>query len=372
MRGVPIASRRAALDLITAMICLATFDLGGFMVSDLAFRDGGTRLRGAVVGCGAISAFHLAGWRRVPEFDIVALVELDSARAAARRREFAPAAALHTTLEEAAAVEGLDFVDILTPPALHRAHCLAAARAGLHVICQKPLCASLEEATALVADLEAYPKLFAVHENHRYRPWFLEILRAHRTGFFGTLRYVRLEQHDPQEPPERFKAEAERGVLLEYGVHLADMLRALLGEPDAIHARLHRVNPRVRAESLAHVVWEYAHASAVVDISWKAGGVQQGSALVMGDEGEAWFEGRMTRGETARFRMVRGRTVVRDERRCPTDDYADAFYLLQRALTDSMLSGAPAPQAARDNLRTLALTCAGYDAAAAGGWVVNP
>jgi predicted dehydrogenase len=328
------------------------------------------RLRGAVVGCGAISALHLAGWRRIPEVDIVALVDPDSARAAARRREFAPAATVHPTLAEAAAAGGLDFADILTPPALHPANCLAAARAGLHIICQKPLCGRLEEAAALVADLQAYPKLFAVHENHRYRPWFLEILRAHREGFFGTLRYVRLEQHDPREPPERFKREAEHGVLLEYGVHLADMLRVLLGEPNAIRARLHRVNPRVRAESLAHVVWEYADATAIIDISWKAGGVQQGSALVMGDRGEAWFEGRMTRGETARFRMVRGRTVVRDERRCPTDDYAESFYLLQRALTDSMLSGGPVPPAARDNLRTLALTFAGYDAASSGGQVV--
>lgn len=323
-------------------------------------------LRGASIGCGAISAFHLAAWQRIPEVEIVALADPDRARAEARRSEFAPAATLHATLEAAVAAGGLDFVDILTPPALHRAHCLAAARAGLHIICQKPLCDRLEDAAALVEDLHDYPKLFAVHENHPYRPWFLEILRAHREGFFGPLRYVRLEQHDPQAPPEPFKAEAERGLLLEYGVHLADMLRALLGEPDAVRARLHRVNPRVRAESLAHIVWEYADASAVIDISWKAGGVQQGSVLVIGDEGEAWFEGRMTRGDSARFRLLRGHAVVKDERRCPTDDYAEAFYLLQRAFADSMLSGRPAPQAARDNLRTLALTFAGYDAARTG------
>lgn len=326
-------------------------------------------LRGAIVGCGAISAFHLAAWRRIPDVEIVALADPDRDRADARRREYAPAATLHATLEEAAAAGTLDFVDILTPPALHRAHCLAAARAGLHIICQKPLCDRLEDATALVAELADHPKLFAVHENHPYRPWFQEILRAHRDGFFGTVRHVRLEQHDPREPPERFKAEASHGLLLEYGVHLAAMLRALLGEPETVRARLHRVNPRVRAESLAHVVWDYPEASAVIDISWKDGGVPQGSALVIGDAGEAWFEGRMTRGDEARFRMVQGETVVKDERRCPTDDYAEAFHLLQRALADSMRSGGPAPQGARDNLRTLALTVAGYDAARTGGAV---
>jgi predicted dehydrogenase len=144
------------------------------------------------------------------------------------------------------------------------------------------------------------------------------------------------------------------------------MLRALLGEPDAVSARLHRVNPLVRAESLAHVVWEYAEASRGSRHLVEGRGVQQGSALVIGDAGEAWFAGRMTRGDTARFRMVRGHTAVKDERRCPTDDYTEAFYLLQRAFADSILSGGPAPQAARDNLRTLALIFAGYGAARTG------
>ncbi|HEY0709965.1 MAG TPA: Gfo/Idh/MocA family oxidoreductase, partial [Polyangia bacterium] len=157
-----------------------------------------------------------------------------------------------------------------------------------------------------------------------------------------------------------------RGVVLEYGTHLVDMVRVLLGEPSTVEARFHAVNPRVRAESLAHVVFGYPAATATLDAAWKAGGVQQGSFLLVGDRGEAFYEGRLTRGERARFRLTQGTEVVLDEARSPTDDYAEAFHALQREVTDAMLNGCRSESAAADNLNTLAATFACYESAAEG------
>jgi predicted dehydrogenase len=322
------------------------------------------RLRGAIVGCGMISEFHLRGWQRIPEVEVVALVDPVRARAEERRAQFVPDARVYEGLDGLFAGESLDFVDILTPPWLHREHCLRAAEARVHVICQKPLCDRLEDAQALVAALGDYDRLFLVHENHPYRPWFREMLQRTRAGFFGTPRFLHLVQHDPREPPEAFKAEAERGVLLEYGVHLVDMVRALLGEPVHVWARLQRINPRVRGESLAHVVFEYPETTAVLDISWKAHGLAEGSVLLVGDAGEAWFEGRMTRGDASRFRITAGNDVVLDEQRSPTKDYVDAFYLLEREFADGMLGGPVPAQHAANNLKTLTATFAAYQASA--------
>lgn len=324
------------------------------------------RLRGAVIGCGSIAEFHLRGWARIPEVEICALADPDAARAEARRAEFAPGARLYDRLPSVLAREQVDFVDIITPPWLHREDCLLAAAAGLHIVCQKPLCDRLDETEQLVDALRHHNRLFVVHENHRFRPWFQEVLRLHREGFFGRLRHVQLEQHDPKEPPEKIDTDVEQGVLLQYGVHLVDLAHALLGDPTRVHAWMQHLNPRVRGESLAHVVMEYPEASAVIDVSWKPAGLQQGHALIVGEKGEAYYEGRLTRAEAARFRICQGNAVVRDEIRSPTTDYVDSFYQFERDCVDAMLGNRPPPQPATENVRSLRVGFAAYEAARSG------
>ncbi len=211
------------------------------------------KLRGAIFGCGMISEFHLRGWQRLPVVEIVALGDQVVEHAEMRREQFVPLARLYDDLPTLLNAEKLDFIDILTPPSYHREHCLLAREAGIHVICQKPLCDNLTDAGDLVAAFAHYPKIFTVHENHRYRPWFQTILKLHDEGFFGTVRYVRLEHLNPTVPNEAYKLASEAGVLLEYGTHLVDMMRALLGDPTRVYARLHKLNPQVNGESLSLV-----------------------------------------------------------------------------------------------------------------------
>lgn len=324
------------------------------------------RLRGAIIGCGMIAEYHLRGWRQLADVEIVALCDPDQSRADQRRTEYAPSARLYGDLKSVLESEQLDFVDILTPPWLHREHCLRAAESRVHILCQKPLCGELSEARQLVSELANYEKVFAVHENHPYRPWFREIIQRSRAGFFGPIRHVSLTQHDAREPPERFKAEAERGIMLEYGVHLVDLVRALLGEPQRVTARFGRVNERVRGESLATVTYDCAGAAAVINISWKTCGPEIGSAIVIGEQGVAIYDGRMTRGPSSRFRLYREGALVLDEPRCPTDDFCASFFWLQREFVAAMRTGGPAPQAATYNLKTLTATFAAYAAAQSG------
>jgi predicted dehydrogenase len=172
-----------------------------------------------------------------------------------------------------------------------------------------------------------------------------------------------LEQHDSHEPREQYKTASRHGVMLEYGVHLVDMMRALLGEPKQVTAAFGRLNPRVQGESLAAATYQYEGATAVVDIAWKASGPEHARLVVEGDRGAAWYEGTMTRGNRARFRLFDGSNCIVDENRVPTDDYGESFYAFQRAYIDSLLNGSPPPQRAQDNLRTLFATFAAYESA---------
>jgi predicted dehydrogenase len=313
-----------------------------------------------------ISEFHLRGWQRIPEIEIVALGNRTLSRAEARRNQYFPGARVYDDLGRMLQDERLDFVDILTVPWLHREHCLRAKEAGVHIICQKPLCDSLEDARTLLAAVHDYPKLFAVHENHPYRPWFAKVQSLFREGFFGTPRLVRLAQYDGKEPPEAYKNEAKLGVLIEYGTHLVDMALTLLGIPNRVYARVSHGNPRMRGEHLAFVVYEYPETTAVIDISWKPGGLAHGGFVLEGDRGAVLYEGTMTRGVSARFRVTQGDTVTIDETRSPYDDYVESFYRFERECTDAMLDGRPVRQTAARNFQTLAATFAAYAAAQEG------
>jgi predicted dehydrogenase len=245
---------------------------------------------------------------------------------------------------------------------LHKQHCLKALDAGLHVVCQKPIADDLNDARELVGAFERSGRFLAIHENHRYRPWYQEILRRAHAGNFGTIRFARFEQFDSQEPAQPYKLQSKRGILLEYGTHLVDMLQALCGAPQSVAGNAFRVNPRVSGESLVHLTLSYPTTVACLDIAWKPSGLPQGSVLVVGDKGEAIYEGTMTRGESSRFRVVEGNAVVVDQARSPYDDYAESFYLFQRAVTDALLGRGSLPQPAVENLRVLETTFAAYAA----------
>jgi predicted dehydrogenase len=126
---------------------------------------------------------------------------------------------------------------------------------------------------------------------------------------------------------------------------------------------VHHLHPNGYGESLAHVTFEYPHTTAVIDIAWKNGGFAQGSALLLGDRGEAFYEGSMTRGATAHFRVADSKRTLVDEARETVDDYAESFYLLQRDFIGAVQAEKPGPQPASENLQTLEMIFAAYAAA---------
>ena len=319
------------------------------------------RLRGALFGCGMISEYHLRGWNRIGEVEIVALCNRTISRAEQRRDQFLPDARVYADLDRMLAAERLDFIDILTTPALHREHCLKAAAAGLHVICQKPLCDTWEDAVSLGREMASSGRIFAVHENHRYRPWFTRVREELRRGTFGNPSYLHIQHINATYPGEAYKNESAAGVMFEYGSHLVDMMRCLLGEPSGVYARFERPNRAVRGESLAHAVYRYPEATAIIDAGWKNAALTQGSFLLTGDEGEAYYEGTLTRGSHGRLRISRGDRILVDEQVDPFAAYRDSFYLLEREFTNAALGRGTVTQTAQEHLASLRATFAAYE-----------
>jgi len=124
-------------------------------------------------------------------------------------------------------------VYIVTPNALHRDQVIAAANAGKHVLCEKPMAVSSDEARAMIeACARADVKLMIAYRC-QYEPANREVARLSRSGEFGRPRLIQSFNGQTSALPEQWrlrKALAGGGSLPDIGLYCLNTVRALLGE----------------------------------------------------------------------------------------------------------------------------------------------
>ena len=135
------------------------------------------RLRIAVVGTGFGARIHVPGLRASGRFDVVALVGRD-ARAHARHGRAAGRAGRVRVARRGARRRRLDAVSIATPPATHAPLAIAAARAGKHVLCEKPMARSVAEADAMCEAVRAAGVVGMIGFEFRFHPGARDAPRA--------------------------------------------------------------------------------------------------------------------------------------------------------------------------------------------------
>src|SRR5687768_1807918 len=141
--------------------------------------------RVGVVGCGRISQFHLEAIAKVEGLTMAAVCDIDEARAkVAGEKAGVP---WFPSLDAMLAKAELDIVAVCTPSGLHPEHGIAAAKAGKHVVSEKPMALSNDAADSLVAACEkAGTRLFVVKQN-RLNPPIQLLKRAVERGRFGRI-----------------------------------------------------------------------------------------------------------------------------------------------------------------------------------------
>ena len=190
------------------------------------------------IGWGLIGASTIAReWmidaiRAQPENEVVGVMSSDSARG----QEFAQAnhiAASHDSLQALLADPAIDAVYISTTNELHKAQTLAAAAAGKHVLCEKPLALSLADAREMTAACAKAGVVMGTNHHLRNAASHRRIRELVQSGEIGTPLYARVF-HAVYLPPHLqgwrlSKASAGAGVILDITVHDADTLRFILG-----------------------------------------------------------------------------------------------------------------------------------------------
>ncbi len=126
-------------------------------------------MRTAIVGCGQISALHIATLRTMEGVDLVAVCDRDEQRA----REAAslwPGARSYVDFAELVRAEHPDVVHVLTPPASHATLAIQAMEAGCHVLVEKPMALSVSESERMIAAARQHGVKLCTNHNYRYKP----------------------------------------------------------------------------------------------------------------------------------------------------------------------------------------------------------
>ena len=221
------------------------------------------RRRIAVVGAGYFSPFHLQGWAEQPDAEVVAVCDLDAQRAGALAKRF-EVPSTFTSLADLLRTAQPDVVDLVTPPAAQAALLEQLLAQRLPVICQKPFGSSYREAARLARLAQDARTPLVVHENFRFMPWFREARRAVEQGLLGTLHGIsfRLRPGDGQGPQayldrQPYFQAMPRLLVAETAIHFIDTFRYLVGEIQAVYARLRRLNPVLAGEDAGLVTFEF-------------------------------------------------------------------------------------------------------------------
>jgi len=227
-------------------------------------------IRIALIGYGyAGRTFHAPLIRATPGLELAAISSSDPDRVHADL----PAIPVVSSPEEACALASVDVVVIATPNDTHVPIAARALRAGKHVVVEKPIAPTLDEARELVSLARSVHRVLAVFQNRRWDGDFIAVTDLLAGAVLGDVAHF--ESHFDRYRPlvrDRWRERPGVGSGLWYdlGPHLVDQALQLFGLPDRVTASLAAQRAGAQADDWAHVILEYGrlrvilHASALV------------------------------------------------------------------------------------------------------------
>jgi predicted dehydrogenase len=334
-----------------------------------------------LIGCGNIGVSrHLPAWLTEPAgFRLVAVADptparLELARAVAGLQ---PSDA-HRAVEEMLGRDDISVVDVCVPPHLRRDIVIAAARAGKHVLAEKPLATVPADAAAMIGAAHAAGVTLGVVHNYLFFP---EIVRAREVIAAGQIGQVEVAILNYLGAPDNSGAADYRptwrhdpgqsggGILMDM-LHVVYVAEALLGQP------IERVSAYVTArqrdsgvEDLASCRFEASDSVAVVNVGW---GVGPGGIEISGTTGRLAI--RYEGGGTSPFVPFEELILV-DERGSRTLDVPPSDSYLELAIVEfaeSVAAGLPPIAPGEQGLHILEATVAAYESAATGRMIAVP
>jgi predicted dehydrogenase len=223
-------------------------------------------MRVGIVGAGTMGEVHAAAWQAT-DAELVGFMSLHRAQSEALARRYnAKSFADYPEL-----LDRVDIVDICVPTSLHRSLVLPAAAAHRHVVCEKPIALTLEDAEAMIqACNQAGVRLF-VGMVLRFFPQYRLAKQLVANGQVGDLGVIRLKRvtYPPEKLGDNWYIDESRsgGMIVDLMIHDFDYARWLAGDVQRVYAR--KGQSRAGPAQYAQVILRFAGGPmALVEGGW--------------------------------------------------------------------------------------------------------
>ncbi len=302
-----------------------------------------------LIGAGVAAEIHVPAMRRVPDVEVVAVADVDLARAKALAHRYDIPEVFEST-DALLAGAPVDAVAILTPHHLHLPAVRAAAKAGVHVLVEKALAHTVAAADEIIEVCRAHGVTLAGIFQNRFTPVARALRDAVQGGSLGriflasvSVKLRRSAAYYQSAPWRGRRDEAGGGVLMIQAVHSLDLLQWVLGMPWRVLARTATVLHPVEVEDLAVGLLEWDTGAVAVLQATTAASLESPPELeIHGERGmAAIFD---SRGELAFWCSTLNRPSSLPER---WRLYA-AHYREQEALGPSQATPEPHAEQIRD------------------------
>lgn len=220
-------------------------------------------LRFGLVGCGRIARRHadLLGRGIITGAQLSAVCDVRPERAEAFGRAFGVPS--YTDLRVMMETAHLDAVSVLTPSGTHAANVVALASYGKHIVVEKPMALTLDDAGAMIAACQRHRVLMFVVKQNRFNVPVMKMREALVQGRFGKLflgtvrvRWCRTQEYYDQDPWRGTWAQ-DGGVLANQASHHIDLLEWMMGDIESVYAKGARAAARIEAEDTAIAVLKF-------------------------------------------------------------------------------------------------------------------
>lgn len=219
-------------------------------------------IRAAVIGVGSIGRHHVRIYNQLDDVQLVAVADTDDGRRAGIARRYKVAA--YASYEELFAKEKLDVVSIAVPTVNHREVSLCAIAHGVHVLVEKPIAATVEEADEMIRRAAARGLTLTVGHVERFNPALVELKRRLDAGELGHVFQLHGRRLSPFPAYIR-----DVGVVMDLATHELDIMRYLVGgDVEKVYAETER-NVHPKYEDMLSGILRFANGSVgVLDINW--------------------------------------------------------------------------------------------------------